>query len=113
MERKKKKAIGKKECQKDDVERFNESFATFLEFGYYLFARSEVASQRRAEASKVLEEAHAEVEKAQAKADILKVASETHSSEVEYLQKELREEHEKMAKLRAELALEKEEERKA
>ncbi|KAG1327514.1 hypothetical protein COCNU_01G014480 [Cocos nucifera] len=85
--------------QKDDVERFDESFAAFLE--------------RWAEASRALEEAHAEVEKARAEADALKVASEIHSSKVQCLQKELREKCEEMAKLRAELALEKEERRKA
>ncbi|EHA8588908.1 hypothetical protein COCNU_scaffold007151G000010 [Cocos nucifera] len=50
--------------QKDDVERFDESFTTFLELGHYLFAHSEVASQRWAEASKALEEARIESKKA-------------------------------------------------
>ncbi|EHA8589530.1 hypothetical protein COCNU_scaffold010566G000010 [Cocos nucifera] len=53
--------------QKDDIERFDESFTAFLELGHYLFAHSE----------------------------------------------ELREEHKEMVKLRAKLALEKEEKRKA
>ena len=72
-----------------------------------------MANQRWAEASKVLEEARAEAEKARTEIDALKVASKIQSFEVECLQKELREEHEEMVKLRAELALEKEERRKA
>ncbi|EHA8587673.1 hypothetical protein COCNU_scaffold002951G000030 [Cocos nucifera] len=84
-------------CQKNDIERFDESFTAFLEV----------------EASRDLKEAHAEVEKAQAEADALKVGLKTNSSEVEHLQKELREECEEMVKLRAKLTLEKEERRKA
>ncbi|EHA8586520.1 hypothetical protein COCNU_scaffold000478G000070 [Cocos nucifera] len=99
--------------QKDDIERFDKSFAAFLELGHYLFAHSKAVSQNQAEASKALEEAHIEAEKARADADILKIALETHSSEVECLQNELREERGEIAKLRAELALEKEEKRKA
>ncbi|EHA8586393.1 hypothetical protein COCNU_scaffold000311G000010 [Cocos nucifera] len=100
-------------CQKDDVERFDESFAAFLELGYFLFAHSEAASQNQAKASKALEETRAEIEKARVEVDILKVVLEIHSSEVECLQNELKEEHGEMLKLRAELALEKEERRKA
>ncbi|KAG1342512.1 hypothetical protein COCNU_05G007410 [Cocos nucifera] len=99
--------------QKDDIKRFDESFAAFLELGYYLFAHSKVANQRWAEASRVLEEARVEAEKARVEDDALKVASEIHSSKVECLQKELREERKEMVKLRAELALKKEERRKA
>ncbi|EHA8589877.1 hypothetical protein COCNU_scaffold013027G000010 [Cocos nucifera] len=55
MERRKKKAVGKK-------------------LGHYLFAHSEATNQRWAEASRALEEAHGEAEKAQAEADALKVA---------------------------------------
>ena len=84
-----------------------------MQLGHYLFAHSEVANQNRAEASKALEEACAKAEKAQAEADVLKVTSETHLYEVVRLWKESREEHEEMAKLRAKLALEKEEKRKA
>ncbi|EHA8588125.1 hypothetical protein COCNU_scaffold004146G000010 [Cocos nucifera] len=94
--------------QKDDVERFNESFTAFLKLRYYLFAHSEVASQNQAEASRALKEARTEIEKARAEANILKVTSKIHSSEVKRLQNELREEHCEMAKLRAKLALEKE-----
>ncbi|EHA8587541.1 hypothetical protein COCNU_scaffold002541G000020 [Cocos nucifera] len=98
--------------QKDDVERFDESFAIFLELGHYLFAHSKAASQNQAKASRALEEARAEAKKAQAEADVLKVTSETYSSKVERLQNELREEHGEMTKLRVELALKKEEKRK-
>ncbi|EHA8588942.1 hypothetical protein COCNU_scaffold007383G000020 [Cocos nucifera] len=98
--------------QKDDVERFDESFAAFLESGYYFFVYSEATSQNWAEAFRALKEARIEGKKARAEADVLNVASEIHSSEVEYLQNELREEHGEVAKLRAELALEKEEKRK-
>ena len=80
--------------------------------GHYLFAHSEVANQRWAEASKAFEEAHAEAEKAQAEADALKVAWEIHLFEVECLQKALRREREEMVKLRAKLALEREERKK-
>ncbi|KAG1363590.1 hypothetical protein COCNU_11G004170 [Cocos nucifera] len=52
-----------KMLQKGDIERFDESFAAYLELEHYLFAHSEAAGQRRAEASKALEEAHAEAEK--------------------------------------------------
>ncbi|EHA8586187.1 hypothetical protein COCNU_scaffold000005G000010 [Cocos nucifera] len=90
--------------QKDDIESWHTA--------NYPFAHSEMANQRWAEASRALEEAYAEAEKAQAKVDALKVASKTHSSVVKCL-KELREESKEMAKLRAELALEKEERRKA
>ncbi|EHA8588603.1 hypothetical protein COCNU_scaffold005955G000020 [Cocos nucifera] len=71
--------------QKDDVERFDESFAAFLELGHYLFAHSKVASKNWAKASRALEEARIEAEKARAKADFLKVTSKIHSSEVERL----------------------------
>ncbi|KAG1342250.1 hypothetical protein COCNU_05G004790 [Cocos nucifera] len=100
-------------CQKDDVDRFDESFTAFLELGHYLFTHSEAANQRQTEASRALEEARIEVEKAQAKVDALKVASKIHSSKVERLWKELREQRKKMAKLRTELPLKKEERRKA
>ncbi|KAG1360576.1 hypothetical protein COCNU_09G000390 [Cocos nucifera] len=50
--------------QKDDIERFDESLAVFLELGHYHFAHSEAASQNQAEASRALEEARAEAEKA-------------------------------------------------
>ncbi|KAG1339274.1 hypothetical protein COCNU_04G015800 [Cocos nucifera] len=93
------------------VERFDESFAAFLELGHYLFVHSKTANQRLAEAFRALEEARAEIEKARAEANALKVASETHLSKVERLRKELREQRKEMAKLRAELAL-KEERRK-
>ncbi|EHA8587929.1 hypothetical protein COCNU_scaffold003611G000010 [Cocos nucifera] len=75
--------------------------------GHYPFIHFEAVNQNWAEASRVLEEVRVEIEKAQAEADILKVASKTHSSEVECLQKELREERSEMARLRAELVLEK------
>ncbi|KAG1338556.1 hypothetical protein COCNU_04G008620 [Cocos nucifera] len=100
-------------CQKDDIERFNESFTAFLELEHYLFTHSEAASQNWAEASRALKEARTEAEKAWTKVDLLKITLETHSPKVECLQNELREERCKMAKLRAELALKKEAKRKA
>ncbi|EHA8587618.1 hypothetical protein COCNU_scaffold002848G000010 [Cocos nucifera] len=59
--------------QKDDIDRFDESFTTFLELGYYLFAHSEVTNQRWTEAFKGLEEARTEAEKARAEANTLKI----------------------------------------
>ena len=84
-----------------------------MQLGHCLFVHSKVASQRQVEAFRTLKEAHIENEKARVEADVLKVASKTYSFEVEHLQKELREERGEMARLRAELALEKEEKRKA
>ncbi|KAG1367014.1 hypothetical protein COCNU_13G008040 [Cocos nucifera] len=105
--------IATKMLRKGDVERFDESFATYLEHGHYLFAHSEVASKRWAKASKALEEARAEVEKAQAKVKSMRVALEIQSTEVEHLREELRAEHEEMMNLRTVLAQEEEEKRKA
>ncbi|EHA8586915.1 hypothetical protein COCNU_scaffold001165G000010 [Cocos nucifera] len=94
VEKKKKRAVSKK-------------------LGHYFFVHFEAASQNRTEASRALEEARTEANKAWAKVDILKVASKTHSSKVEHLQNKLREKHGKMMKLRAELDLKKKEKRKA
>ncbi|EHA8587634.1 hypothetical protein COCNU_scaffold002864G000020 [Cocos nucifera] len=102
---------GRKE--RDDIERFNESFAAYLELGHYLFAHSEVADQRWVKASKALEEARVEVEKAQAKVKSMRVASKIQSTKIEHLREELREEHEKMMNLKTTLAQEEEEKRKA
>ncbi|EHA8587883.1 hypothetical protein COCNU_scaffold003441G000010 [Cocos nucifera] len=55
--------IAAKMLRRGDVERFDESFATYLELRYYLFIHSKAASQRWAEASKALKEARAKVEK--------------------------------------------------
>ncbi|EHA8590195.1 hypothetical protein COCNU_scaffold016072G000010 [Cocos nucifera] len=65
--------IAVKMLWKGDIKRFDESFAAYLELGHYLFAHSEVASQRWVEALKALEEAHVEVEKAQAEVESIRV----------------------------------------
>ncbi|EHA8588133.1 hypothetical protein COCNU_scaffold004190G000010 [Cocos nucifera] len=101
MERKKKRAVGKKVGRKAKGSE-----------GEDLSQEQNFLDDRKAKAFRALEEACAEVEKARAEAEVLKVSLETHSFEVECLQKELREEHGEMARLRAELALEKEEKRK-
>ncbi|KAG1362685.1 hypothetical protein COCNU_10G009040 [Cocos nucifera] len=98
---------------KGDVERFDESFAAYLELGHYLFFHSEAVGQRWAEASKALEEARAEVEKARAEVESMRMVLEIQSAEVERLQKELRVEREETTNLRTALAQEEEEKRKA
>ncbi|EHA8589541.1 hypothetical protein COCNU_scaffold010756G000010 [Cocos nucifera] len=99
--------------QRGDVERFEESFTTYLELGHYLCTHSKMTGQRWVEASKALDKARAEAEKAWAEVESMRVASKIQSTEVERLWEELRAEHEKMMNLRTALAQEEEEKRKA
>ncbi|EHA8587441.1 hypothetical protein COCNU_scaffold002240G000010 [Cocos nucifera] len=102
-----------KMLQRGDVERFDKSYAAYLELGHYLFAHSEAVDQKQAEASKALKEARAEAKMARAKVESIRVALKIQSTKVEHLREEWRVEREKTMKLRIALAQEREEKGKA
>ncbi|EHA8588175.1 hypothetical protein COCNU_scaffold004308G000010 [Cocos nucifera] len=102
------KMVGKK-----DVERFDESFATFLELGHYLFAHSKVANLHQVKFSNSLHEAQVEIERVQAKVEHLKTVSEEQTAEADHLREVLRREEEVSMELRAALTLSEDKRKKA
>ncbi|KAG1342513.1 putative ensconsin-like [Cocos nucifera] len=96
--------IAAKMLWRGDIERFDESFTTYLELKHYLFAHSEVVGQRWIKASKALEEARVEAKKVRAEVESRRVALKIQSSEVEHLREELRAEHKEMMNFRTTLA---------
>ncbi|EHA8590804.1 hypothetical protein COCNU_scaffold024639G000020 [Cocos nucifera] len=91
--------------RKEDAERFDESFATYLELEHYLFAHSKAADLCQTKASKALQEARAETERVLAEADCLKVALKIQAAEVGHLQEALRRAEEASTGLKAVLTL--------
>ncbi|KAG1327735.1 hypothetical protein COCNU_01G016690 [Cocos nucifera] len=87
----------------DDEERIRESFVAFLELGHYLYAHAEAMNLHKAEASKAIQEAQAEVEHLR----------EAHSAEVRCLQEELWKEEQTSVELKAALTLEENKQKKA
>ncbi|EHA8588194.1 hypothetical protein COCNU_scaffold004346G000010 [Cocos nucifera] len=83
-----------------------EELSKRAKLGYYLYAHSEVANLRKAEASRAIEEAQAKIKKVQVKVEGLSEASRSHFVEVEHLQEVLRREKQVSAGLKTTLALE-------
>ncbi|EHA8589439.1 hypothetical protein COCNU_scaffold009866G000010 [Cocos nucifera] len=95
-----------------DVERFDESFATYLELRHYLLAHLKVADLYQAKAF-LLQEAQAENERVWVEVDHLKVASEIQTIEVKHLQEALWKEEEASTGLSLVLILSVDKRRKA
>ncbi|EHA8590875.1 putative ensconsin-like [Cocos nucifera] len=74
-----------KMIRKEDAERFDESFTSFLKLGHYLFAHSKVADLRQVEFSKALYEVQAKIERVRTEVDRLKAALKEQTTEVDCL----------------------------
>ncbi|EHA8588953.1 hypothetical protein COCNU_scaffold007393G000010 [Cocos nucifera] len=96
-----------------DIERFDESFVVYLELGHYLFAHSKAVDLIQVEASKALQEAQVENERARAKVDCLKVILGIQTIEVEHLREALQKEDEVFVGLRTGLTHSEDKRRKA
>ncbi|EHA8589601.1 hypothetical protein COCNU_scaffold011291G000010 [Cocos nucifera] len=84
-----------KMVRKENVKRFDESFAAYLK----------VADLYQIEAFRALQEAQVEIEKVRAKVDCLKVASEVQTTEVEHLREVLRRKEDASTRLKVALTL--------